>query len=82
MNNISIKYKFIIVFSSIIFVIATFLSILSIYSLHELSDSDIEKFSQSKYNDKTMELQHSIQIAMSIVKHHYKSIVVISLNGS
>jgi len=73
MKNISIKSKFILIFSSIIFIIAAFLSILSIYSLQELSNNDISKFSKAKYNDKTMELQHSIQIAMSIIEHHYKS---------
>ena len=73
MKTISIKAKFLLIFSSIIFVIATFLSILSIYTLHELSNSDIEKYSQAKYGDKSSELEHNVQIAISILDYHYKS---------
>jgi len=73
MNNTSIKVKFIMIFSGIIFTIATYMALLSIYTINDLSNKDINKFAQSKYDDKTSELQHNVGIVMSIIKHHYKS---------
>ena len=73
MNNTSIKVKFIIIFSGIIFTVATYMALLSIYTINDLSGKDISKFAQSKYNDKSSELQHNVDIVMSIIEHHYKS---------
>jgi len=73
MNNTSIKVKFIMIFSGIIFAIATFMSLLAVYTIHDLSSKDIAKFSKSKYADKTSELQHNVEIVMSIIEYHYKS---------
>ena len=76
MNRISIRAKFIIIFSAIIFTIASIMTIRSIYSLNKISSANIAEFKKTKYQDKTQELKENIHIAMGIIQNYYDSDLV------
>ncbi|MGB5867963.1 MAG: cache domain-containing protein [Arcobacteraceae bacterium] len=73
MNNTSIRTKFIIIFSGIIFTIAAIMTFLSLYSLNQVSQGNIQAFKKSKYEDKTQELKENVHIAMGIIEYFYNS---------
>ncbi len=72
LKNISIKAKILSLVFGTIVIISTIISFKSIYSIHLLTDKNIEKFQKDAYEQKEKELQSYVALALETVSSFYQ----------
>lgn len=68
---ISLKYQIIGFVSAIVISIAVIYGVFSVYQIHKLSDTGIEKYDQAMEDGYKTEIKSQVQSAMSVIKSYY-----------
>ncbi|MFG6395532.1 MAG: cache domain-containing protein [Lachnospiraceae bacterium] len=68
---ISLKYQIIGFVSAIVISIAVIYGVFSVYQIHKLSDTGIEKYDQAMEDGYKTEIKSQVQSAMSVIQSYY-----------